>query len=63
VKFAEVFGFGRANRAWTPDLALSSPDGESRRPVGKGDGRGNPKGKLAVGGFLLVTFLQLLEEK
>jgi hypothetical protein len=43
-----------------PDLALSSPDGESRRPVGKVEGRGYPKGKLAVGGVLLVTFLSLL---
>jgi hypothetical protein len=63
VKFAEVFGFGRANRARTPDLALSSPDGESRRPVGKDECRGDPKGKLAVGGILLVTFLSLLKEK
>jgi hypothetical protein len=35
VKFAEPFGFGRENPTWTSDLALSSPDGESRRPVGK----------------------------
>jgi len=35
VKFAEAFGFGRENPTWTSDLALSSPDGESRRPVGK----------------------------
>jgi hypothetical protein len=35
VKFAEVFGFGRENPTGTSDLALSSPDGESRRPVGK----------------------------
>jgi hypothetical protein len=35
VKFAEPFDFGRENPTWTSDLALSSPDGESRRPVGK----------------------------
>jgi len=35
VKFAEAFGFGRENPTGTSDLALSSPDGESRRPVGK----------------------------
>jgi len=63
VKFAEVFGFGRENPTWTSDLSLSSPDGESSWPVGKGEGRGNPKGKLAVGGVLLVTFLSLLTEK
>jgi hypothetical protein len=63
VKFAEAFGFGRANPTGTSDLSLSSPDGESSWPVGKDECRGNPKGKLAVGGFLLVTFLQLLEEK
>jgi hypothetical protein len=63
VKFAEAFGFGRANPTRMSDLALSSPDGESRRPVGKGECRGNPKGKLAVGGVLLVTFLSLLTEK
>ena len=63
LKFAEVFGFGRANRTGTSDLVLWSPDGDSGRPVGKDECRGNPKGKLAVGGFLLVTFLQLLEEK
>jgi hypothetical protein len=56
VKFAEAFGFGRANRAGAPDLALSSPDGESRRPVGKGEGRGNPKGKLAWACFLGYVF-------
>jgi hypothetical protein len=63
VKFAEVFGFGRANRTGTSDLVLSSPDGESGRPVDKGEDRGDPKGKLAVGGVLLVTFLSLLKEK
>jgi hypothetical protein len=50
VKFAEVFGFGRAKKikkmaGRTPDLVLSSPDSESGRPVGKGECLGNPKGK------------------
>ena len=63
VKFAEVFAFGRANRAWTPDLALSSPDGESRRPVGKGEGRGDPKGKLAVGRRSFGYFSVAVERK
>jgi hypothetical protein len=63
VKFAEVFAFGRENPTGTSDLVLSSPDGESGRPVGKDECRGNPKGKLAVGGVLLVTFLSLLTEK
>ena len=55
-RLAEVFGFGRANRAWTPDLALSSPDGESRRPVGKDECLGNPKGKPAGGAFSFGYF-------
>jgi hypothetical protein len=63
VKFAEAFAFGRENRAWTPDLVLSSPDGESGRPVGKGEGRGDPEGANWPGGVLLVTFLSLLKEK
>ena len=46
MKFAEAFGFGRENPTGTSDLALSSLDGESRRPVGKGECLGNPKGKL-----------------
>jgi hypothetical protein len=46
VKFAEAFDFGRENPTWTSDLALSSPDGESRRPVGKVECLGDPKGKL-----------------
>jgi hypothetical protein len=69
VKFAEAFGFARAQEqiksrpTGTSDLVMSSPDGESGRPVGKDEGRGDPKGKLAVGGVLLVTFLSLLKEK
>jgi hypothetical protein len=63
VKFAEVFDFDRENPTGTSDLVLSSPDGESGRPVGKVECRGDPKGKLAVGGVLLVTFLSLLTEK
>ena len=63
-RLAEVFGFGRANRAWTPDLALSSPDGESGRPVGKGEDRGNPEGaNWPWVPFLLVTFLWAGKEK
>ena len=46
MKFAEAFGFGRENPTWMSDLVLSSPDGESGRPVGKGECLGNPKGKL-----------------
>ena len=57
MKFAEAFAFGRANPTGMSDLALSSPDGESRRLVGKGEGRGNPKGKLAVGVFFGLRFL------
>ena len=37
VKFAEAFGFGRENSTGTSNLVLSSPDGESGRPVGKGE--------------------------
>jgi len=42
MKFAEPFVFGRANEinrwpTWTSDLVLLSPDGESGRPVGKGE--------------------------
>ena len=36
-KFAEAFAFGRENPTWTSDLVMSSPDGESGRPVGKGE--------------------------
>jgi len=51
VKFAEAFGFGRAKKIFfwstgTSDLVLSSPDGESGRPVGKDECLGDPKGKL-----------------
>ena len=55
-RLAEVFGFGRANRTSLSDLALSSPDGESRRPVGKGECRVNPKGKLTGGVFSFGYF-------
>ena len=61
MKSAEVFGFGRAKKYFywptgTSDLALSSPDGESRRPVGKDECRGYPKGRLIGVPFLLVLF-------
>jgi hypothetical protein len=46
VKFAEAFGFGRENSTGTSNLVLSSPDGESGRPVGKAECLGDPKGKL-----------------
>ena len=46
VKFAEPFDFGRENPTGTSNLVLSSPDGESGRPVGKDECLGNPKGKL-----------------
>ena len=46
VKFAEAFGFGRENSTGTSNLVLSSPDGESGRPVGKAEFLGDPKGKL-----------------
>ena len=49
LRLAEVFGFGRANRTGMSDLVLWSPDGESRRPVGKDECRGYPKGKPAGG--------------
>ena len=64
VKFAEAFGFGRENPTGTSDLVLSSPDGESGRPVGKGEGRGAPEGaNWPWGGVFLVSFLSLLTEK
>ena len=62
LRLAEVFGFGRVNRAWTPDLALWSPDGESRRPVGKDECRGNPKGKPA-GGALSFGYFSLGKQR
>jgi len=37
LKFAEAFAFGRENPTGTSDLVMSSPDGESGRPVGKGE--------------------------
>jgi hypothetical protein len=40
---------------------MSSPDGESGRPVGKDEGLGDPKGKLV--GRRSFGFLPLLEEK
>jgi hypothetical protein len=63
LKFAEAFSFDRGNPTWTLDLALSSPDGESRRPVGKAERLGHPKGKLVGVSFLLVTFLWTSKEK
>ena len=62
-RLAEVFGFGRANRTGTSDLALSSPDGESRRPVGKDECRGNPKGKPAGGAFSFGYFSLGMQRK
>jgi hypothetical protein len=62
VKFAEAFGFGRENSTGTSNLVVSSPDGESGRPVGKAEGLGNPKGKL-VGRRSFGYFSSLLEEK
>ena len=64
MKFAEAFGFGRENPTGTSDLVLSSPDGESRGPVGKDEGRGNPEGaNWPWVPFLLVTFLWACKEK
>ena len=63
MKFAEAFGFGRENSTGTSNLVLSSPDGESGRPVGKAEGLGDPKGKLVGVSFLLVTFLWTSKEK
>ena len=56
MRLAEDFGFGRENPTGTSDLALSSPDGESRRPVGKDECRGDPKGKPAGGVFSFGYF-------
>ena len=56
LRLAVVFGFGRANRTGTSDLVLSSPDGESGRPVGKGECLGDPKGKLTGGVFTYGYF-------
>jgi hypothetical protein len=63
VKFAEPFDFGRENPTGTSDLALSSPDGESRRPVGKDECRGNPKGKPAGGAFSFGYFSLGMQRK
>ena len=37
MKFAEAFAIGRENPTGMLDLVMSSPDGESGRPVGKGE--------------------------
>ena len=63
MKFAEAFGFARAKKyknmaGRTPDLVLSSPDGESGRPVGKGECLGNPKGKLVGAAFFWLLFFR-----
>ena len=63
MKFAEAVGFGRVNPTGMSDLVLRSPDGDSGRPVGKGECRGDPKGKLTGVPFLLVTFLWASKEK
>jgi len=63
VKFAEAFCFGRENPTGTSDLVLSSPDGESGLPVGKGECPGDPKGKPVGLSLLLVTFLWTSKEK
>ena len=65
VKFAGASGFGRAKKIlfWstgTSDLVLSSPDGESGRPVGKVECLGNPKGKLVGVAFFWLLYLTLL---
>ena len=62
LRLAEVFGFGRANRTRMSDLALWSPDGDSRRPVGKDECRGNPKGKPA-GGALSFGYFSLGKQR
>ena len=62
-KFAEAFTLGRANLPGMADLAMSSLDGESGRPVSQGEGRGNPTGQTAGGSFLLGTFLWTSKEK
>ena len=68
VKFAGASGFGRAKKilfrsTGTSDLVLSSPDGESGLPVGKGECPGDPKGKPVGLSLLLVTFLWTGKEK
>ena len=56
VKFAEAFGFGRENSTGMSNLVLSSPDGESGRPVGKAECLGDPKGKLVGAAFFWLLF-------
>ena len=63
MKFAEVFDFGRVNRTGTSDLVLWSPDGDSGRPVGKDECRGNPKGKPAGGAFSFGYFSLGMQRK
>ena len=63
VKFAEAFGFGRAKKIFfwstgTSNLVLSSPDGESGRPVGKVECLGVPKGKLVGAAFFWLLFFR-----
>jgi hypothetical protein len=62
LRLAEVFGFGRVNPARTPDLVQWSPDGDSGRPVGKDECRGNPKGKPA-GGALSFGYFSLGKQR
>ena len=61
-RLAEVFGFGRANRTGTSDLALWSPDGDSRRPVGKDECRGYPQGK-PTGGAVSFGYFSLGKQR
>jgi hypothetical protein len=58
LKSAEAFGFDRANRTGTSDLVLWSPDGDSGRPVGKGECRGYPKGRLIGAAFFWLLFFR-----
>ena len=58
MKFAEPFDFGRENPTGTSDLVLSSPDGESGRPVGKAEGLGDPKGKLVGAALFWLLFFR-----
>jgi hypothetical protein len=58
VKFAEAFGFGRENSTGMSNLVLSSPDGESGRPVGKAECLGDPKGKLVGAAFFWLLFFR-----
>jgi hypothetical protein len=61
-KLAEVFGFGRVNPTWRSDLVLWSPDGDSGRPVGKDECRGDPKCKLS-GGALSFGYFALGKQR